>query len=489
MTWRLHVLWTVSCMLSCARFAASSEGDANACASEAHMRMMGMVGPVMARSAPYTTGRRFAVSPRGRDDHDCTETRPCREIRRAITLATAPGDLLLVADGEYASFEVNGLRGEPGRPIRIFATGKQAVVHSAPSCKKKRCRDTIVVRDSHYVILDGLISNEAPRAAVAIFYGSHVTVRNGRFGDNGRWGIFTSFADDVVLEYNEIFRNHREHGIYLSNSGDRPTVRFNVLRDNDGCGLHINGDYRENPENDSSGRSLYAGSVDGIVSGARIQGNLIYRNGSGAIANGRRRGGAGINLDGVWDSVLEDNVLFDNAGTGIAAFGDGDGVVDDSKDDGDGRFGPRGLIITHNTVVMPEGARNALQLRLSRGTNTVSNNILHHVDRRRAGLELATSADAHLVTSNRNVLDRVAVAERLRPLEMWKRESGQDKQSLSIPLARLFVDPSRGDYTLQPASPATRIAPANRTQGPTQSLQIDTVHTGPCAVGACTPTR
>jgi hypothetical protein len=294
---------------------------------------------------------------------------------------------------------------------------------------------------------------------VSILYGSHIVVRNGRFGDNGRWGIFTTFVDDVILEHNEIYRSRREHGIYLSNSGDRPIVRFNVLHDNDGCGLHINGDFREKPESDKSGRSMYAGLADGIVSGAVIEGNLIYRNGSGAIANKKRRGGAAINLDGVWDSMLRDNVLFDNAAMGIAAFGDADGIEDDSKDDGDGRFGPRGLEILHNTVVMPEGSRPALQIKLSRGTNTVAGNILYHQDRRRPGLELTTQADAMLVTSNGNVLDRVSVVDHVRPLDTWIRESGQDKQSLSVPIARLFVDPARGDYTLLPASPAARRAP------------------------------
>ncbi len=453
------------------------------------MRTIGMAGPLAGRTEPAALGRRFFVSPTGRDFNDCSSAAPCREIQRAAALATAPGDMILVADGEYAGFKLNGLRGEMSKPITIFATGRQAVVRPVPNCEKKNCRDTIVIQKSRHVVIDGLSSHGAHRAALAIFYGSHVTIRNGRFGNNGRWGIFSSFSDDVTVEHNEVFSSRREHGVYLSNSGDRPIVRANLLHDNDGCGLHVNADFREKPEYDRSGRSMYDGKIDGIISGAVIERNLIYRNGSGAIANKKRRGGAGINLDGVWDSVIQGNVLFDNSALGIAAFGDADGIEDSSSEDGDGRFGPRGLEIRHNTVVMPEGARNAVQIRLSRGTNVVSNNILHHQDRRRAGLELSTRADAMLVTSDGNVIDRVIVADRVRPLDVWSRESGQDKQSLSVPLARLFVDPAKGDYTLLPASPAIQRAPVATTTQQRDFLGQAPVDGQRRSIGACETAR
>ncbi len=483
MTLRPYLIGTVLGLISCARFAASSEPDGKVGVFEQRMRAGGTGGPALFRKLPSRSGRTFAVSPRGRDINDCTERAPCREIQRAIALATAPGDTVLVADGEYRGFVADGMRGTASLPITIFATGRGAVVQPEASCEKKACRDTIVIRNSRHFIIDGLSSRQAPRAAVAILYGDHVTVRHGRFHDNRRWGIFTSFADDVVIERNEISASHREHGIYLSNSGDRPTVRANLIYDNDGSGIHVNGDFRERPEMDRSGRSFYSGQVDGIISGASIEGNLIFRNGSGKIAKKRRRGGSGINLDGVWDSVVKDNVLFDNSGAGIAAFGDADGVIDDSPDDGDGRFGPQGLTITNNTVVMPELARNALQLRLSHGPNVVSNNILLHADSRRVGLEFVTALDAFRVTSNANVLERVSVGDRVRSLEVWRRESGQDKQSLAIPIARLFVDPANGDYSVVSASPAKRLN-ASPIQGPDIAAQTAREQR-PCSVGAC----
>ncbi|MDC0746338.1 right-handed parallel beta-helix repeat-containing protein [Polyangium mundeleinium] len=451
-------------LLACSRPASPEDHgtSAEALSGPPRMQSLASVGPARVRPAPPPGGRRFRVSPSGRDANDCSERNPCREIQRGISLATAPGDVLLVEDGEYARFTVDGLRGEPGRPITIFAVGRRALVRPDPNCKNQNaCRDNIILRKSHHVVLDGISSHGAPRAAVAVFYGTNVTIRNGTFLDNGRWGIFSSFADDMTVENNEIRRSRREHGIYLSNSGDRPAIRANVLRENDGCGVQINADMRERPETDKYGKSFYDGVADGLVTGAAIERNLIFGNGGGALANNKKRKGAGINLDGVQDSIVQGNVLYDNAASGIVAFGDADGMEQDAEEDGDGRAGPKGLSIVHNTVVMPEGARNALQLRLSAGPNVVRNNILFHRDARRAGLELVTEKDAKLVESDGNVLDRVAIGDQVRSLSDWRKQLGKDGHSLSLPLARLFVDPSRGDYTLLPASPAARAATAD----------------------------
>jgi parallel beta-helix repeat protein len=427
-------------------------------AAPPRMQKAGLVGPAERRPEPPAGGRRFYVSPQGNDVNDCSEKSPCRELKRGIKLATAPGDVLIVADGEYQGFAISDVRGEPDQPITIFAKGKHAVVKPDPECIDKwHCRDSIIVRRSKYVVIDGLTSNEAMRSGLAMFYGHHITIRNGVFGDNGRWGIFSSFTDDIVIENNEIYRSKDEHGIYLSNSGDRPIVRANVVRDNNACGIQINADYREKPEFDKSGKSWYGGEPDGLTTGAVIENNLIYGNGSGQLATTKKkqkRGGAAINLDGVQDSIVRDNVLFDNQAGGIVAYGDADGLEADKEEDGDGRYGPKGMLIAHNTVVMPSGARHGVQMRLSVGKNVLRNNILVHEDKGRAGLELVTEKDAKFTDSDDNVLDRVAIGEEIEPLDAWRKKHGKDKRSLSVPLKNLFADRAKGDFRLIPGSPA-----------------------------------
>ena len=84
--------------------------------------------------------------------------------------------------------------------------------------------------------------------------------------------------------------------MYLSNSGDRPVVRGNVAHDNAASGIQLNAD------------ATMGG--DGI-----IEGNVIYGNGV--------LGGASINLGGVEDSVIRNNLVHDAHASGIALFQNG----------------------------------------------------------------------------------------------------------------------------------------------------------------------
>src|SRR5690606_3035 len=115
---------------------------------------------------------------------------------------------------------------------------------------------------------------------------------------NGSWGFLSGFSDDLLIENNEASRSQVEHGIYVSNSGDRPTIRGNRVWGNRANGIHMNGD-----------ASL---GGDGIISGARVEKNVIHDNGTG--------GGSAINADGVQDSRFLNNVVYGNHAGGISLY-------------------------------------------------------------------------------------------------------------------------------------------------------------------------
>jgi len=372
----------------------------------------------LAGAAPGAAAATYYVSPAGSDANPCTQALPCREIRRPLTFVGA-GDTILAADGSYKGFDVDGLNGAPGAPITIQAqgTGAQILVTN----DRPDNRDTIFITFSSYIVIDGLRASGAIRAGVRVDQSPRVTVRNGVFGNNTTWGIFTDFSDDLLLENNECFGSMVEHGIYVSNSGDRPVLRGNRVHDNNASGIQLNAD-------------LSAGG-DGIITGALIENNVLYGNGAA--------GGAAINLDGVQDSVVRNNLLYDNHATGIVNYM------------GDGAEGPRGMRIMHNTVDQAVDGRWALLLWNTSGPNFVRNNILYNRHPFHGGITYLDPIDVTSTDSDYNIMDRVTPDDEgiIYTLAQWQA-LGHEPHSLSVPLAALFVNPAAGDYHLAPNSPA-----------------------------------
>ena len=234
---------------------------------------------------------------------------PCRDIGHAFQ-KSKPGDIVFVEDGIYQPFKIENKNGTNAEKITLFAKGRQARVRGVGRCsmKDKTCRDAIRVVKSSYLVFDGIRAEGASRAGIAVELSPHITIKNGVFGPNGRWGIFTGFTDHIVIEQNETFGSVFEHGIYVSNSSDNPIIRNNLVHRNGGCGIQINADFTVK---DTHGH--YGGKVDGLTTDATISGNVIYENGV--------YGGAAINLDGVQHSVVHDNIIFDNLSRGIVFYG------------------------------------------------------------------------------------------------------------------------------------------------------------------------
>jgi parallel beta-helix repeat protein len=370
---------------------------------------LALVSPLTAAAGATT----YYVSPAGNDNNPCTQALPCREIRQPLTLVTA-GDTVLVADGSYKGFDVLDIHG-----VTIQAQGSGAVI--TVTSDRPDNRDTIFITFSSDVVVDGLRAFGAIRAGVRVDQSPRITVRNGVFGNNTTWGIFTDFSDDLLLEDNECYGSIEEHGIYVSNSGDRPVVRGNLLHGNSGAGVQLNAD-------------LSAGG-DGIITGALIENNVIYGNGV--------LGGAAINLDGVQDSLVRNNVLYDNHATGIVNYM------------GDGAEGPRGMSILHNTVDQAPDGRWALLMWNTTGPNLVRNNILYNRNPNRGGITYLDETDVANTDSDYNIMDLVTPddGDTVYTLAEWQA-LGHEPHSLSAPLASLFVDPDARDYHLPPTSPA-----------------------------------
>src|SRR5437763_788957 len=89
----------------------------------------------------------YYVSPSGSDTNNGSQAAPFRQIRAALTRVVA-GDSVLVSDGSYLGFDVNGLHGLSGQPITIQATGTNANI--TVTTDRSDNRDTIFVTFSSY---------------------------------------------------------------------------------------------------------------------------------------------------------------------------------------------------------------------------------------------------------------------------------------------------------------------------------------------------
>jgi parallel beta-helix repeat protein len=376
--------------------------------------------PLRAATCGGSTGVNYYVTPSGNDTNPCSAISPCRQIRQALTLVH-PGDIVHVADGVYLGFTADSIAGSAAGPITLLAQGTNAYVQATTD--RSDNRDNMLITFCQYLVIDGLNSTNAPRAGMRIDNSPNITVRNGHFGTNLTWGIFTDFSDDTLLENNECYASQQQHGIYISNSSQRPILRANRCHDNAGAGIHMNADASQ-------------GGI-GLITNAIVENNVIYNNGT--------LGGAGINMDGVQTSIVRNNLLYNNHASGIAMF------------QIDGAQGPAGDLVAHNTIDQAADGRWALEISSSAGLNTVRNNILNNRNPGHGGIDYQTDVDAANTDSDYNLFSGTCTVttndnDTNFTLTQWQG-MGHEPHSFCTAISNVVVNPLV-DYHLKTNSPA-----------------------------------
>ena len=355
------------------------------------------------------TASTYYVSNTGADSNDGSYRNPWRTLQYSAEQVTA-GDTVFVENGTYSGFSIESA-GTETNPIVYMAMGDSVIVNESSN------RDNIEVFLAHYVVIDGFVVQNAQRAGISVLgYADNeckgVVLKNNTCTQNGRWGIFTGYAANILIENNETSYSGEEHGIYVSNSADNPVIRNNITHHNYGSGIQINAD----PALDG----------DGIISNALVENNICYENGEG--------GGAALNFASIRQSLIRNNILYANHAGGMAFWDDGYGSG----------MGCKYNKIFNNTVVMPEDGRWALNMINSSTGNKIVNNILIHKGNR-GGLETDASSMDGLV-SDYNILSKISYNETWMSLSEWNTESGQDSNSFSASAEELFT--GSDDYHL-----------------------------------------
>ena len=377
----------------------------------------------------------YFVDPNGSDAASGNDGAPWLTLQHAAN-QVGPGDRVVVRAGNYAGFHLT-TGGTAGSAIEFFA--EPGVIVTQPNGTTP---DGINLEGASHVILDGFAVTNMPRAGVRAVgsvssHSEFVTIRNLWAVDNFRWGIFTGFVDDLLIENNRSTGATDEHGIYVSNSGDRPVIRRNEIWNNNANGIHMNGDV-----------SL---GGDGVISGALVEANVIYGNGNG--------GGSGINMDGVVGSRIQNNLIYDTHASGISLY------------QIDGGAPSTGNVVVNNTVHVAADGRWALNLQNGATGNTIYNNILLNEHSFRGALDISPdslsglSSDYNVVISRFTANDSASVLS----LAQWQAFSGQDAHSMVGDPNQLFFDWKTGDYDL--LADAAAIDAGTSVQAPGSDLE------------------
>ena len=284
----------------------------------------------------------------------------------------------------------------------------------------RRTPDGINLEGADYVTIEGFSVVGMPRTGIRSVLNHDVIIRNNHLDMNSKWGILTGFSDDLLIEGNVATRSQIEHGIYVSNSGDRPVIRNNVIWGNRANGIHMNGD-----------ASL---GGDGIICGALVEGNVIYDNGVG--------GGSGINCDGVQNSVIRNNLIYNTHASGISLY----------RIDGGG--GSSGNLVVNNTVLVAADGRWALNIQSGSTGNTVRNNILYSGHSFRGSLDISGDSLAGFSSDYNVVMNRFTTdgGDSVQTLAQWRASSGHDSHSLVAAPSQLFVNPAGLIFICWPAA-------------------------------------
>jgi parallel beta-helix repeat protein len=388
----------------------------------------------------------YFVSPGGSDGAAGTSAGTAfATLQHAADLVVA-GDVVTALPGTYAAgFSIGWNQPQNGTAAsRIVFNGVGATITG----RNAKTADGIDLEGTSYVTVNGFtITNPTPnnasvaitRAGIRAVEANGVAIMNNSADAMGTWGIFTGFTDDITISGNTTSNSVAQHGIYVSNSSQRPVITGNTVFGNHDCGIQINADL-------SQGGS-------GITFGALIEGNIIHDNGAG--------GGAAINLDGVQSSRIQNNLLYNNHSSGISLF------------QIDGATGSKNNLVVNNTMLMALDARWDVNINTGSTGNIVYNNILFNASTH-GSIAIAADSLAGFVSDYNvvvNLMSNDGGNNAFLTLSQWRTQTGQDAHSVISTPGAVFVGSS--DYHLKAGSPAldagTSLASPN--QPPAEDLE------------------
>jgi len=343
-----------------------------------------------------------------------------KSLQEAVDAARG-GDLIAVMPGTYAGFVMGDKPdASDGRYIHVKAMGEPGgcIINRA----SERDPDwMILLQAAHHVIVEGFniagatgpgMKPVGPRAGIMLDgdFGrsgkqTHHIVIVGNFSHNHlKWGLHSTDTHTVLIQDNLFALSALEHSAYASDGSDNYVIRRNVFFGSRASGLQCNIDtvssfheLLKNPalhhyQKEEPTRAWALGLVklatekfgannfpDGRGLNFIIEDNVINENG--------KAGGGSLNLAGLQESLIQNNLIYGNFNHGIAQWDDANpydasyvapgpqSPADVAGPDDLPLWGCHSNVIRNNTVLMNNKGRAAMQSRNGSWGTLMRNNI------------------------------------------------------------------------------------------------------------------
>ncbi len=359
------------------------------------------------------------------------------------------GDLVAVLPGHYAGF-VMGDKDDASDERYIHfkalgAPGSVVIDHAS------RVPDWMVLLEAaHHVVLESFniagatgpgLEPKGPRAGIMLgsnfrLHGKqahHIAIVRVFSHNHQKWGLHSTDTHTVLIEDSVFALSCLEHSAYVSDGSDNYVIRRNIFFGSYGSGLQINIDPESSLEevvkhprfkdfppeqptqewaqkvlkfaNQEFGENNYP---DGRGINFIVEENVINGNG--------KHGGGSLNLAGLQDSLIQNNLIYGNFNHGIALWDNanpydasfvlpGPSTLEEASNPSALPFwGCQRNIIRNNTVLMNAKGRAALLLNNGSWGNVVRNNIL--INDQPNSLEV-TATSIYRLDSGFNVLNTI----------------------------------------------------------------------------------
>ena len=373
--------------------------------------------------------------------------------------AAEGGDLIAVMPGAYAGFVLDEKTSAgDGRYVHFKAMGKPGdVTINQPS----RNPDwMILLQATHHVIIQGFNiagstgpgrDPKGPRAGIMLdgdFGRSsklthHVIIIDNFSHNHRKWGLHSTDTHTVLMQNNLFALSALEHSAYVSDGSDNYVIRRNIFFGSSSGGLQCNLDslsslhellknpLLKNYRKEEPTRDWAVGLVqlatqefgennfpDGKGINFIIEENVI--NGNGKV------GGGSLNLAGLQDSLIQNNLIYANFNHGIAQWDDAnpydEAYVEPGPKTSDQVKGPtdlplwgcHGNLIRNNTVLMANPERAAMQCRNGSWGTKMRNNIF--INDRPSSIEVFNTS-VYRLDSSSNVVNTVSYTGMSEPLK------------------------------------------------------------------------